>query len=263
MKKMPYICLYDSILEDYACLSDAQVGKLVRALVRFLRDGTEPVISGPLRYVWPGAKNQMLRDLQAYEKRCEASRSNGRKGGRKKKVANSEEAALDTVHKQAPQLPKETDRFITEPGETNRFFSKPKKANENDNENENENDNENDKENEKESIRLLPGEASNGGKAEGKALAASPDERTGFSPPSVEQVARFCKQQGLQIDEEYFVNYYAARGWYLGNAPMRDWKAAAKAWAKTERRGKHGEAGHGEDVFAKAREIYGPIGRCL
>ncbi len=248
MEKMPCVHVYDSYREELATLSNSQFGALIRALLDFNALGIEPELSGVLRHIWPSVKGQFLRDAQVYEKRCQASRHNGAKGGRKKKE--------DT--EQPVTSPKKTE----EPKKPTGFFIEPSKAKDKEKDKE--------KDRDKECMYLLPGEASNGENATGKALAASPDERTAspildisFSPPSVEQVACFCKQQGLQIDPEYFVNYYAARGWYLGNAPMKDWKAAAKAWAKTQRTGSHKESSSGNDIFSKAREVYGPIGICL
>lgn len=55
-----------------------------------------------------------------------------------------------------------------------------------------------------------------------------------FAPPTAEEVASYAKEQNSSVDPERFVDYYASKGWKIGNAPMRDWKAAFRNWAREE-----------------------------
>ena len=45
----------------------------------------------------------------------------------------------------------------------------------------------------------------------------------------------YCKSLGLQIDGERFCDYYGSNGWRVGRNPMKDWKAAARNWARKDR----------------------------
>lgn len=54
-------------------------------------------------------------------------------------------------------------------------------------------------------------------------------------PPAVDAVRGYCRQRGNGIDAEKFCDYYAARGWRLGGAPMTDWRAAVRNWERSER----------------------------
>ena len=56
-----------------------------------------------------------------------------------------------------------------------------------------------------------------------------------FSPPSVEDVAAYCRERGNRVNAQAFVDFYASKGWKVGNAPMKDWQAAARNWAKRDR----------------------------
>lgn len=56
-----------------------------------------------------------------------------------------------------------------------------------------------------------------------------------FVPPSVEQVRAYCRERGNGIDPESFVDYYASKGWTVGRAPMKDWKAAVRTWEQRRR----------------------------
>ena len=54
-----------------------------------------------------------------------------------------------------------------------------------------------------------------------------------FTPPTVEEVAAYCKERGNGIDPEYFVDYQTARNWVLSNGKkMQDWKATIRTWEK-------------------------------
>ena len=45
-----------------------------------------------------------------------------------------------------------------------------------------------------------------------------------FVPPTVDEVREYCLARKNGIDPQEFVDYYAARGWMLGKAKMKDWK---------------------------------------
>ena len=62
--------------------------------------------------------------------------------------------------------------------------------------------------------------------------AGAPEKRERI--PTLEEVMLYAQEAGLSTDAEYFYNYYAANGWRIGKSPMRDWKAALKAWARKE-----------------------------
>ena len=245
MEIMPCVHVYASYLEEFATLTDSQFGALVRGLLK-LNAGQEPTFAGTLRHIWPSFKGQYLRDAQAYREKCEINRLNAMKRGRKAKGAE-------------PSLGEGAQELASEAIASDGKRTQAMAANNKDKEKEKDKDKE--KENKKENNILLSGEASKQAMAGGETLAASPDEKT-FSPPSVSQVEGFCQSQGLSVDARYFVEYYTARGWYLGNAPMRDWKAAVKAWAHTQRRN-YGKTGHGNDAFTKARQDLGPLGITL
>lgn len=53
--------------------------------------------------------------------------------------------------------------------------------------------------------------------------------------PTVWEVEKFCRTQGLQlVDAQRFVDYYEANGWKVGRNPMRSWQAAARNWQRRE-----------------------------
>ena len=55
-----------------------------------------------------------------------------------------------------------------------------------------------------------------------------------FTPPSLNDVARYWAKRKNGIDAESFVAFYESKGWMIGNNRMKDWKAAVRTW---ERRG--------------------------
>lgn len=57
-------------------------------------------------------------------------------------------------------------------------------------------------------------------------------------PPTVEEVAEYCRSRGNNIDAEEFVNYYDGCSWYRGKTKITNWKNVIITWEK--RREKEG-----------------------
>ena len=54
-----------------------------------------------------------------------------------------------------------------------------------------------------------------------------------FTPPTLEEVAAYCKERGNGIDPEYFIAYNENREWKLSSGrKMKDWKLAIVTWEK-------------------------------
>ena len=63
-----------------------------------------------------------------------------------------------------------------------------------------------------------------------------------FVPPTLEEVREYVKEKGLNIDPDYFYNYYDSDNWMKGNSrnskkePMKNWKQTAISWDKREKK---------------------------
>ena len=68
-----------------------------------------------------------------------------------------------------------------------------------------------------------------------KEEAAKPQRAPAFKPPTVEEVAAYCRERNNGIDPEAFVNFYKSKGWKVGKDKMTDWKAAVITWEKRDR----------------------------
>ena len=53
-----------------------------------------------------------------------------------------------------------------------------------------------------------------------------------FTPPTIDEVRSYCKERNNSVDPERFCDFYASKGWKVGNQPMKDWKAAVRTWEK-------------------------------
>ena len=52
-----------------------------------------------------------------------------------------------------------------------------------------------------------------------------------FTPPTVNEVAAYCKERGNNIDPQYFVDYQTSRDWVLSNGKKcKDWRATVRTW---------------------------------
>ena len=58
--------------------------------------------------------------------------------------------------------------------------------------------------------------------------------RERFAPPSVEDVLSYCRERGNSVDAQKFVDFYASKGWKVGNQSMKDWKAAVRTWEQRD-----------------------------
>lgn len=118
--------IYISYKEQLSLLSKSERGEVLMAMISYAETGVVPKLSGAVMMCFSFIKSQMDRDDDEYNRKCEANRKNGKKGGRPKKTEDAEPEKKE---------PNETQ-------ETQRLFEKPKKP-DNDNDNDNEDDNDN------------------------------------------------------------------------------------------------------------------------
>lgn len=63
--------------------------------------------------------------------------------------------------------------------------------------------------------------------------ARAPSTRR-FTPPTVEDVASYCRERGNGVDAQRFVDFYASKGWKVGSSGMKDWRAAVRNWERQD-----------------------------
>ncbi|MDR2146438.1 MAG: hypothetical protein LBE91_08275 [Tannerella sp.] len=74
-----------------------------------------------------------------------------------------------------------------------------------------------------------------GGKKKGElSFSPSPQKESRMIPPTVEQVAEYCKNRGNSVNAEKFVDFYQSKGWIVGKVKMKDWQASVRTWEKSE-----------------------------
>lgn len=56
-----------------------------------------------------------------------------------------------------------------------------------------------------------------------------------FTPPTPAQVSEYIAEKGYSVDAEKFVDFYESKGWFVGKNKMKDWKAAVRNWARSQR----------------------------
>ena len=55
---------------------------------------------------------------------------------------------------------------------------------------------------------------------------------TRFKPPTVEEVAEYCRSRKNGIDAEEFIDHYEANGWMRGKQRVKSWQACVRTWEK-------------------------------
>lgn len=175
-------------------------------------------------------KRRFVRMLEVRQRRAEAARRNGRKGGNpnfKKGQPNPYYRTTESVMEDNPNITQEIteDNPIVE--QSNVEYSRVKKQ--------------------KESPK-------------GEKKTASR-----FSAPTVDEVRAYAQEKGYNVDPEHFVDYYTSNGWRVGRNPMKDWRATVRTWASRDRAQTPVQGtqslGVGEFINSKGIRTYGTSGQ--
>ena len=180
MKLSGFIC-HDDYLKKTEKLSDAELGRVVRALMRYHATGEEVELDIKESMVFDFIRVDIDNQESAYRAKCEKNK----------------EIRLKA-------LEDERQRTSTDVNERDLYK-----------------DNDNDK------------DIKNNNTITG--IKEKPQKR--FTPPTVEEVAAYCKERNNGINPQYFVDYHIARAWVLSNGKkMKDWKAAVRTWTNQEKK---------------------------
>lgn len=76
-----------------------------------------------------------------------------------------------------------------------------------------------------------------------------------FFPPTVKEVAEYCRQRANNVNAVQFVDFYSSKGWMVGKNKMKDWKAAVRTW---EQRSKGGTNDTNGRKTGAAKEEWNP-----
>ena len=194
---LAYLKLFADQAEELALLDDASRGRFVMGLMLYATQGIVPEFTGPEKLLWPSFR----RSIDAAAAQVEAGIINGSKGGRPKKKPNENPQETENNPPITQENPQET--------ENNPIQVQVQVQ-------------------EQVHVQSLSKER------EGAKAPKAP-ARARFAPPTAEEVRAYAQDKGLQMDAEAFADFYASKGWKVGNAPMKDWQAAARNWAKRDR----------------------------
>jgi hypothetical protein len=68
-----------------------------------------------------------------------------------------------------------------------------------------------------------------------KEYECTPQSPSRFTPPTYDHVKLYCMERCNNVDAQRFVDFYASKGWMVGKAKMKDWKAAVRNWEKEDK----------------------------
>ena len=60
-------------------------------------------------------------------------------------------------------------------------------------------------------------------------------KRKRFTPPTLDELQAYIRDQGYNVDAQRFLDHYEAVGWKVGKNPMKDWRAAVRTWNNREK----------------------------
>lgn len=177
--------------------------RLYDAMLDYGETGVVPELEGPLALLWDYFQPQLELDNARYEsiraKRAKAGRlgglaSQGSRQPEQEPQDGQEEASEAKEAKEA----KEANTIQSSTVQSNPVQSNPVQL--------------------RESI----------------AAKAPPAPRKGFVPPTQAEIGAYVREAKLAMDPQEFVDYYTANGWKIGSHAMKDWRAAARNWARKE-----------------------------
>ena len=56
-----------------------------------------------------------------------------------------------------------------------------------------------------------------------------------FTPPTAQEVRDYALEHEYNVDADRFIDFYESKGWMVGKNKMKDWKAAVRNWARSQR----------------------------
>jgi len=60
-------------------------------------------------------------------------------------------------------------------------------------------------------------------------------EKEKFKKPTVEEIKAYCEERNNKIDPQAFYDFYESKGWLVGKAHMKDWKASVRTWENKQK----------------------------
>ena len=88
-----------------------------------------------------------------------------------------------------------------------------------------------------------------------------PPRAARFTPPSIEEVRAYCAERRNSVDPQRFVDFYASKGWKVGNSAMKDWRAAVRTWEAREDHGTEKQTAAPPTRRMSKSEEYAAMGR--
>lgn len=55
-----------------------------------------------------------------------------------------------------------------------------------------------------------------------------------FTPPSFEEISKYCLERKNGINAQQFIDFYSAKGWMIGKNKMKDWQACIRTWEQRQ-----------------------------
>lgn len=56
-----------------------------------------------------------------------------------------------------------------------------------------------------------------------------------FEKPTIEEIQAYCTERKNSIDAQAFFDFYESKGWKIGTAKMKDWRASVRNWERRQR----------------------------
>lgn len=175
--------------------------RLYDAMLDYGETGVVPKLEGPLALLWDYFQPQLELDNARYESIRAKRAKAGRLGGLASQGSRQTE--------QEPQDGQEEAREAREAKEANEA-------------------------NEANTIQSSTVQSNPVQLRESIAAKAPPAPRKGFVPPTQAEIGAYVREAKLTMDPQEFVDYYTANGWKIGSHTMKDWRAAARNWARKE-----------------------------
>lgn len=188
--------LHTDVLSTWDALSDAEWGRLVKAMLTYRLTGQVEQLLGAERIMFPGERVKIDRQLEAEEKRKAGTRERVTRYRALQSVTERYTPSPSSPPSSSPPSSPPIPPVITPVSLSPILTSPPKEK----------------------------------GPPKGGPKKKAP------MPPTLDDVSAYCLERENGIDPEAFMDFYIANGWTQGKGkPIVDWKAAVRTWEKNRK----------------------------